>query len=81
MELFLTVVVVTQIYNCVKMNRTVHHPPIEFYCMILKNTLKKDMSTNIYRSFIYNLQKMEIQMSFKDSTDGYTGKSIQWNGI
>lgn len=34
MELFLTVVVVTQIYNCVKMNRTVHLPKIEFYCMI-----------------------------------------------
>lgn len=34
MELFLTVVAVTQIYNCVKMNRTVHPPKIEFYCMI-----------------------------------------------
>lgn len=33
-ELFLTVVVVTQIYNCVKIHRTVHPPKTDFYCMI-----------------------------------------------
>ena len=65
-EYYKLVVVVTQIYKCVTIHRTVHPKKVTFRVRFFFLNFVQDIyNTNIYRSFTFSKSESN-QMSFKE---------------